>query len=94
MSTQRNTQSSTTVFHTETDILLLRNELLKDGVLSIQDQIDISETHIESIKEQIRQGLNVATNKKKEIELQERLREAPSRELFGVLNVEMPGQVQ
>jgi hypothetical protein len=67
------TQSSTTVFHTETDILLLRNELLKDGVLSIQDQIDISETHIESVKEQIRQGLNVATNKKKEIELEGKL---------------------
>ena len=36
----------------------------------------------------------IRTGKRKEIELQERLREAPSRELFGVLNVEMPGQVQ
>jgi len=67
------TQSNTTIFATETDILLLRNELMADGVLSIQDQIDISETHIESIKEQIRQGLNVANNKKKEIELEGKL---------------------
>ena len=66
-------QSTTTIFATETDILFLRNELLKDGVLSIQDQIDINETNLESIKEQIRQGLNVVANKKKEIELEGKL---------------------
>lgn len=66
-------QSSTTIFATQTDILLLRNELLKDGVLSIQDQIDINETNLESIKEQIRQGLNVISNKNKEIELEGKL---------------------
>jgi len=67
------TQSNTTIFATETDILSLRNELLADGVLSIQDQIDISETHLESIKEQIRQNLNITNNKKKEIELEGKL---------------------
>ena len=62
-------QSTTTIFATETDLLYLRNELLADGVFSIQDQITINKTHSESIKEQIRQGLNVNANKKKEIEL-------------------------
>lgn len=67
------TQSATTIFATEMDLLNLRNELLVDGVMSIQDQIDINETHLESVKEQSRQGLNVIANKKKELELEGKL---------------------
>ena len=66
-------ESETTIFATEHDLLRIRNELLSDGVMSIQDQIDINETHLESVKEQTRQGLNVIANKKKELELEGKL---------------------